>query len=375
MNATRALGDLVLANYGRPLKEGDRNVGGPFDVFGSAGPVGKHAERIVDSPTIIIGRKGSVGSVTYAPNGGWPIDTTFYLEWRDKVQGDWKYLFYSLCSANLNKLTITTSIPGLNRDRLLETRIYFPELNEQRRIAAILDKAASIRKKRRDAINLTDEFLRSVFLDMTGDPATNPKGWPVTSLGDLALPNAYAIKAGPFGSALKKEMYVKDGYKIYGQEQVIRDDLSYGDYYIDEQKFRELASCRIEAGDLLISLVGTFGKISVVPDVFEPGIINPRLMKISLDPTKALPWFMKAMLTSDAMLRKITSLSHGGTMGIVNVGIMKSLSIPVPPVKIQKKFESILLRVQATAATQASACKEAESLFRSLQQRAFQGQL
>ena len=175
-------------------------------------------------------------------------------------------------------------------------------------------------------------------MDMFGDPATNPKGWPVKLLGDLAADEKYAIKAGPFGSALKKEMYVPSGYKIYGQEQVIRDDLTYGDYYIGEKKFRELSSCRIQPHDLLISLVGTFGKISVVPEKFEQGIINPRLMKITLDRSQVLPRFMKGLLSSYAMRCRIEERSHGGTMSIVNVGIMKSLEIYVPPLELQNRF-------------------------------------
>ena len=87
--------------------------------------------------------------------------------------------------------------------------------------------------------------------------------------------------SGPFGSSLKKEFYTKSGYKIYGQEQVIKDDFSYGDYYISEEKFNELKRCEIKSGDILISCVGTFGKISMVPNEFEKGIINPRLLKVS----------------------------------------------------------------------------------------------
>jgi type I restriction enzyme S subunit len=64
---------------------------------------------------------------------------------------------------------------------------------------------------------------------------------------------------------------------------------SYGDYYIDEEKYQKLKACKVEKGDLLISLVGTFGKIAVVPEVFEEGIINPRLMKIAFDKQKANP--------------------------------------------------------------------------------------
>ena len=258
-----------------------------------------------------------------------------------------------------------------NLSDLKSIKIDLPPIEEQKRIAAILNKADSLLRKRQQAIRLAEDFLRASFLDMFGDPVTNPKGWQVVKLGELAKSDRYAIKAGPFGSALKKECYVSSGYRIYGQEQVIRDDLTFGDYYINEDKYRELESCKVESGDMLISLVGTFGKICIVPPEFEPGIINPRLMKVSFDPLKATPRFMKALLTSDSMVRKIESLSHGGTMGIVNVGIMKELEIPVPPVAIQIRFEEVQQKLATLKANYHAAEEQTTSAFSALQSQYF----
>ncbi len=87
-----------------------------------------------------------------------------------------------------------------------------------------------------------------------------PKRWIWINFEALAEANPNALKAGPFGSALKKSFYVLNGYKIYGQEQVIREDPFYGDYYIDEERYEVLKSCAVKPGDILISLVGTIGK-------------------------------------------------------------------------------------------------------------------
>lgn len=195
------LRDIVVAHYGKALKKDQRDESGRFDVFGSSGKVGHHNCAIVDYPTLIIGRKGSVEDVVWAPKGGWIIDTAYYLELKnDSV--DLRYLFYALKKANLAQRTITTSIPGLNRDDFYETQIPLPPLAEQKRIAAILDKADGIRRKRQQAIELADEFLRSVFLDMFGDPVTNPKGFakaPITELADVIT-----------GFAFKSNEYVAD---------------------------------------------------------------------------------------------------------------------------------------------------------------------
>src|SRR5690606_10427539 len=132
-------------------------------------------------------RKGSVGEVIWAPKGGWVIDTAFYLERKKRERIDLRYSYYALKKANLASRTITTSIPGLNRDDLYQTKIPLPPLEEQKRIAAILDKAEAIRRKRQQAIKLADDFLRSVFLEMFGDPVTNPKGWEVDLLKNQIL--------------------------------------------------------------------------------------------------------------------------------------------------------------------------------------------
>jgi type I restriction enzyme S subunit len=89
-----------------------------------------------------------------------------------------------------------------------------------------------------------------------------------------------SVKAGPFGSALTKDVYVGTGYRVYGQEQVIPNDFSIGDYFITPEKYEELCQYSVLPGDILISCVGTFGKIAIVPGNIEPGIINPRLIRL-----------------------------------------------------------------------------------------------
>ncbi|HDV1116172.1 TPA: restriction endonuclease subunit S, partial [Escherichia coli] len=113
-------------------------------------------------------------------------------------------------------------------------------------------------------------------------PFELPEGWEWCKFEHIAKNEENALKAGPFGSALKKSMYVQSGYKIYGQEQVISGNENYGDYFINEEKYNSLISCKIQPGDMLISLVGTIGKVLILSENCTPGIINPRLVKLSL---------------------------------------------------------------------------------------------
>jgi len=165
-----------------------------------------------------------------------------------------------------------------------------------------------------------------------------PDGWVWTNFEELAEKIPNALKAGPFGSALKKSFYVPSGYKIYGQEQVINEDPFFGDYYIDEERYEALKSCAVKPGDILISLVGTIGKVLILPGGIKPGIINPRLVKLSLDKTVANNEYIKKYLESSTVRNYFSSLSHGGTMDILNLSILKTLKISLPPLEEQKRI-------------------------------------
>src|SRR5215216_4968509 len=153
------LREIIRVHYGKSLKAEERDELGQYSVYGSSGEVGKHTGFLVDYPTLIIGRKGSVGEVTFAPKGGWAIDTAFYTEVIRPNYVDVRYLYYALKNTNLQRHTITTSIPGLNRDDIYRTEIRLPLLDEQKRIAAILDKADALRDKRQQTITRLDMLL------------------------------------------------------------------------------------------------------------------------------------------------------------------------------------------------------------------------
>lgn len=169
-----------------------------------------------------------------------------------------------------------------------------------------------------------------------------PNNWEVKMLVELGYSGRPAIKAGPFGSSLKKEFYVEKGYKIYGQEQVIAGDLAIGNYYIDSYLFEKLKSCEIRPNDILISLVGTFGKVIVVPDNIERGIINPRLLRLSLNTNLVYSYFLQYWLISSTTQKLLSETSHGGTMGIINAKVLSVLSIPLPPLAEQKAIAHAL---------------------------------
>ncbi len=237
----------------------------------------------------------------------------------------------------------------LNQELISSVRFFAPARAEQTQIARFLDhetaRIDALIEEQQRLIELLKEKRQAVISHAVTkglDPTVPMKDSGVEWLGEVPahwevkrLKHLCAdIKAGPFGSALTKDMYVATGYKIYGQEQVIPGDFSIGDYYIDDERFESLRQYQIAPGDVLISCVGTFGKIAVVPDDAEPGIINPRLIRVRSN-HYATPQYLSTVLHSGVVFEQFSVLSRGGTMDVINIGTLSEIVLAVPPLKEQ----------------------------------------
>lgn len=366
------LSDLAVAHYGKALKEADRHARGPYTVFGSSGPVGAHDQALVPHPTIVVGRKGSVGEITYAPEGGWPIDTTFYLELYDAERIELRYLYWCLARARLGSRAITTSIPGLNREELYRTKIRLPPLAEQRRIAAVLDKADGIRRKRREGLRLLDEFLRSAFLEMFGDPVRNEKGWEVVKLGD------YLVTKPAIGTIKPAN---QDGeYRLIrvgelGEHEVAQDRCGRVTVSSDD-----LTRFGAREGDLLLArAIGSqnhLGKASVLQALSDRVVFDSHVMRLRFDPSRLRASYFWQFLQSSGGRRLF--LKHGGRTAVqfnINASQVSDVRFPVPPIAEQERFLALGARARVAQLKHHDALRSSDALFDSLAQRAFRGEL
>jgi type I restriction enzyme S subunit len=131
------LGELITLEYGSGLSVNQRKAG-KFPVFGSNGIIGYHMHSLVKGPGIIVGRKGSIGEVSFSESDFWPIDTTYYVVPKEELNLNW--IYYLLTTLNLSKLNTATGIPGLNRDLVYTRIVSVPSLEEQKNIVEILSK-------------------------------------------------------------------------------------------------------------------------------------------------------------------------------------------------------------------------------------------
>jgi type I restriction enzyme S subunit len=185
-----------------------------------------------------------------------------------------------------------------------------------------------------EALTECGNFKISIFREF-------PEDWDLVGLEDFVNPND-GIKPGPFGSSLTKDCYTSYGYRVYGQEQVIAGNLSVGNYFITNQKYRELRSFAVQANDILLSLVGTTGKVLVVRELFHPGVINPRLIRLRPQIAQTDIEYLKHLLESPIVRYQLNQIAQGGTMEVLSATVLRQLRLPKPQLSEQKKIAQIL---------------------------------
>lgn len=244
-----------------------------------------------------------------------------------------------------------------------------PPLTEQKRIAAILDKADAIRRKRQQAIQLANDFLRAVFLDMFGDPATNPKGWKVSTLGELCA----KITDGEHGTVKRLE-----SGKLYLMARNIDRkgnlDLSEVSYISEEDHQRIYKRCAPEKGDVLLVCVGaTIGKALVVPDIGEFSLA--RSVALLKPGNQIVSDYLLSLINTEALQRQFVSSGNSSAQAGLYLGKIKEIMVPVPDLEEQLRFRKIVDFVKEKVLSKTENGNLESDLVLGLRQKAFSGQL
>jgi len=291
----------------------------------------------------------------------------------DKAKVHKNYFKYSLGKA-LNDMECYlhgATMKHVNRKEFLSTKIYVPPLEEQRRIAAILDKADGVRRKCKEAIRLTEELLRSTFLEMFGDPVTNPKGWEIVKLGSLVV--------GQLNNGIFKK-----NHEYGGDTPVVWVKELFSGYTIDCSESRTLTPTDEEVkkfgltkGDILFCRSSLNREGIGFNNVFDgmdfSALFECHIIRVSLNQRKVNSIFLNYLLRFPGLRKQIIAKANTVTMSTIGQSEIKKIEFYLPPKELQDKFE-IFLRKIATNRTKLEN-KESENLFNSLLQRAFRGEL
>jgi type I restriction enzyme S subunit len=296
---------------------------------------------------------------------------------KDTKQLDLRYLLHYLPFQLklIEEKTSFVTVKHLSVKDIQNILIPLPPLETQKRIADILDAADALRQKDQELLRKYDELAQAIFIDMFGDPVKNEKGWEVKSIENLVSPQKHSIKRGPFGGALKKEIFIDKGYLVYEQFHALNNDFSFARYYINEDKYQELIAFDVKPKDIIISCSGVYlGKLAIVPDNAKPGIINQALLKLTLDETKYKNAFFVSVFTQENFKEKYFASERGAAIpNFPPMSTFKEFKFICPPIALQEKYLAKIYLIKH----QKGLVKKTHSdkLFLSLLQKAFKGEL
>lgn len=337
--------------------------------------VRKSATNVVPAGTVLLVTRTSVGKVAIT---GVPLafsqDITAIVH--DPGRVDSKYLAHFLTTQQVHfeRVARGATIKGITRSVVESVRLPLPPLDEQRRIVAILDQAEELRAKRRAAIALLDQLPQAIFLEMFGDPASNPKGWGVSPLGSAFDPERGA-RCGPFGSALHRSDYIPNGIPVWGIDNVGTLQFNEtGSLFVDERTFMKLTAYDVRSGDILITRAGTVGKMCVARPAASQSMIGTNLIRLSLNQEAADPDFVAILLTHfGRSLGSLRANAKEEAYSFMKTGILKTLPVPLPPIDLQRRFASCVEALRHAREAHESSLAELDVLFASIQTATFSG--
>ena len=287
---------------------------------------------------------------------------------------DTEYLFFYLKQVDFYGLSEKTTVPSIRKSKIETLEIPLPSLEEQKRIAAILDKADQVRRKRQEAIRLTEELGRSIFLDMFGDPVTNPKGWEVVKIDQIvdAIESGWSPKCDSRIAEPNEWGVLKLGA------------ISWGTF--NEQENKALLSgttpktdLEVQPGNLLFTRKNTYELVgaSVYVDKTRSRLLLPDLVFRLKVNNKVNPIYLWQALSQSSMRQEISSLAGGssGSMPNISKARLRTLKVALPSLELQNKFSRISEKYWKKQELLQEYKKQADNLFNSLLQRAFRGEL
>jgi type I restriction enzyme S subunit len=342
-----------------------------FDLLGS----GK-----VKSGDILYCLRGSLGKTAIIKDiqEGAIASSLVIIRPSEQIRTDYfyRYLASPIGQAEIYKYDNGSSQPNLSAQSLKQYQLPLPPLEEQRRIAAILDKADGVRRKRKEAIRLTEELLKSTFLEMFGDPVTNPKGWRKISLGELL---AEPLQNGAY---FPKERYVEapDGVEMVHMSDAFYNFVERGNLKRVQVTSEEFEKYKLIPNDVLIarrslnyegSAKPCLISETAQPLIFESSLIRVRLNAEVIDSFFFFSYMLEPRARSAYVFPNVTKSTISG----INQAGLKRISVLAPPMSIQKKYRDIYETILGTQSNYQKDYENIDNLFNSLLQRAFRGEL
>lgn len=346
-----------------------------YPVYGANGIIGYYDTYNHENPTLLIGCRGTCGVLQITLPKSYTNGNAMAL---DDIEGDidQKYLYYYLKNRGLEDIITGTSQPQITGQSLEKVVIEYPPLTKQQSIVSILDKADEIRAKKRLANEKLDEFLKSTFISMFGDPKTNTNNYEFVTINDLTTEISDIGSNG--SNAVVASNLVMSDTEDYAY--MIRT-LNFNDTnimnnmkYVSKKVYDFFKKSQIFGNEIIMCKIGSAGKFWIMPKLDKPVSLglNQFFMRFN---DKVLREFVYYFLCTGFGQNEIDNRISGAVTKSITKGAIRTIPIYLPPMDEQNKFAKIVEHVEAQKQKNELVIEQMNNLFNSLSQRAFKGGL
>lgn len=343
---------------------------GKYPVYGANGKIGVYTEYNHQDPVLLIGCRGSCGSILITEPYSYANGNAMALDELDNSV-DMKWLSYYLMDRGFNDIVTGTSQPQITGQGLQKIVIDLPDKPKQVEIVRILDRVDLLRQMRKQSLQLLDDFLYSTFLEMFGDPEINPK-WKMINFGDVidVLTDYHAN--GSYETLRKHvKLLSKEDYALMVRTTDLENnDFTKGTRYITKDAYEFLEKSKVFGGEIIINKIGSAGNVYLMPNLNRPVSLGMNAFLLRFDP-QVNSIFIYYLLKSSYGEKVISRKIKGAVTKTIRKDAIRSLRLPLPPLDLQKKFAYTVERISNTKKKMQQSMLEMDNQFNALTQRYF----
>lgn len=310
--------------------------------------------------TVLLSSRAPIGKVAIAGVEMYCNQGFKNLICSDVIYNRYLYHFLKGKTDYLNSLGRGATFKEISKSIVEGIEIPLPPLDEQRKIAAVLDKVSDLIAKRRQQLDKLDELVKVRFVEMFGDTVLNPYGWDKDFLGTVCN-----VRDGTHDSP----KYYQTGYPLVTSKNVTAGKIDLSTCSLiseaDYNKINERS--KVDKGDIIMPMIGTVGKPVIVNIEPNFAIKNVALIKF-IQASKVLNIYIQALLQSDYFDDAVLSKIRGGTQQFISLGDIRKLEVLVPPIELQNQFAAFVEQIAKTKATISRSLEKLETLKKALMQ-------
>ena len=346
------------------LKQSDiTDTSGEYPVYGASGLIGTVSFYHQKLPYVAVVKDGAgIGRTTLHPAESSVIGTMQYLLPKANILPE--YLYYVVKHIHLEKYYTGATIPHIYFKDYKSEEFNLEPLEKQHIIVDMLEKIESVIEARQNELKRLDDLIKSRFVEMFGDPVSNPHGYEKVILSELA-----EIKIGPFGSLLHKEDYIEGGHPLLNPSHIIDGKVAPDNKLsISDEKYNELSTYQLHVGDVVMGRRGEMGRCAVVLD---EGYLCGTGSLLIRTKGEVMADYMQKVISFPSFKKTIEDMAVGQTMPNLNVPIVSEFQIIKPPIEVQNKFYAFVAEVDKSKVAMQKSLDETQLLFDSLMQKYF----